>query len=148
LVSLPSAMRDLIGSLRTRLRKIGVADRFIATLDDQLLGVGPRSEIDIDLQALIGRAPRRLDESSIERVIRGRSVAITGAGGSIGGELCRIAASFEPDRLIMIERSGNALFEIDRQIARRWPSLRRHAALHDVVDATATRELFAAQRPD
>ncbi|MBL9120567.1 MAG: polysaccharide biosynthesis protein [Phycisphaerae bacterium] len=148
LVSLPAAMSELIAAVRTRLRKIGVADRFFPTLEDQLAGVGPRTEIDIDLTALIGRPPRTLDERSIERTIRGRTVLVTGAGGSIGSELCRIVAGYGPDRLVMVERSENALFEIDRQIARRWPTLRRHAALQDVVDADATRELFASMRPD
>jgi FlaA1/EpsC-like NDP-sugar epimerase len=148
LVSLPAAMADLIAAVRTRLRKLGVADRFLPTLEDQLAGVGPRTEIDIDLAGLIGRPPRALDERSIERTIRGRTVLVTGAGGSIGSELCRIVASYEPDRLVMVERSENALFEIDRQIARRWRSLRRHAALQDVVDADATKELFASLRPD
>ena len=148
LVSLPSVMSELIDNLRMRLRRLGVVDRFIATLDDQLAGVGPRTERDIDLAALVGRPPRALDETSIARVIRGRTVVITGAGGSIGGELCRIAARYQPDRLVMVERSENALFEIDRQIARKFPQQRRHAALHDVVDATATKELFAATQPD
>jgi FlaA1/EpsC-like NDP-sugar epimerase len=148
LVSLPAAMSELIAAVRTRLRKLGVADRFLPTLEDQLAGVGPRTEIDVDLASLIGRPPRHLDEQSIERTIRGRTVLVTGAGGSIGSELCRIVARYGPDRLVMVERSENALFEIDRQIARKWPSLRRHAALHDVVDADATKELFASLRPD
>ncbi|MFO0828834.1 MAG: polysaccharide biosynthesis protein [Phycisphaerales bacterium] len=148
LLSLPSAMSDLVMSVRTRLRRLGIADRFFPTLEDQLNGVGPRSAIDVDLQALIGRPARVIDESSVARVIRGRTVVVTGAGGSIGTELCRIAASFDPASLVMVERSENALFEIDRQIARKWPALRRRAALHDVVDATATKELFAAVRPD
>lgn len=148
LVSLPAAMPELIAAVRTRLRKLGIADRFLPTLEDQLAGVGPRTEIDVDLGSLIGRPPRTLDEGSIARTIRGRTVLVTGAGGSIGSELCRIVAGYSPDRLVMVERSENALFEIDRQIARKWPQLRRHAALHDVVDADATKELFASVCPD
>ncbi len=148
LISLPAAMNELIAAVRTRLRKMGVADRFLPTLDDQLAGIGPRTENDVDLNALIGRPPRALDETSIAQVIRGRTVLVTGAGGSIGSEICRIAASFGPARLVMVDRSENALFEIDRQLARRFPALRRHAALHDVVDALGTKELFASTRPD
>jgi FlaA1/EpsC-like NDP-sugar epimerase len=148
LVSLPAAMPELIAAVRTRLRKLGIADRFLPTLEDQLAGVGPRTEIDVDLGSLIGRPPRTLDEGSIARTIRGRTVLVTGAGGSIGSELCRIVAGYGPDRLVMVERSENALFEIDRQIARKWPQLRRQAALLDVVDADATKELFASVCPD
>jgi FlaA1/EpsC-like NDP-sugar epimerase len=148
LVSLPAAMHELVASVRTRVRRLGVADRFLPTLADQIAGIGPRSQIDVDLAALIGRPPRALDEASIAGLVRGSTVLVTGAGGSIGSELCRIVARYQPERLVMVERSENALFEIDRQIARAFPQLRRHAALHDVVDREGTKELFAAMRPD
>ena len=147
-LSLPGAMHDLIATVRTRLRRLGVPDRFFPTLDDLLAGVGPRTEIDVDLQALVGRPARSLDDASIGDVIRDRVVLVTGAGGSIGSEICRIAARYGPRRLVMVERSENALFEIDRQIARRWPQLARHTALHDVVDAGGTRAIFERLQPD
>jgi FlaA1/EpsC-like NDP-sugar epimerase len=148
LVTLPAQMSELLLTIRTRLRRIGVPERYMPGLEDQLAGVGPRTEIDIDLQRLIGRPPRTIDEKAIQAVVGGRTVAVTGAGGSIGSELCRIIARFNPGKLVMVERSENALFEIDRQIARRHPTLARRAALHDVVDAEATLELFREEEPD
>jgi FlaA1/EpsC-like NDP-sugar epimerase len=148
LVTLPAPMSELLTSIRTRLRRLGVADRFMPALEDQLAGVGPRTEIDVDLQRLIGRPPRRIDEDSIRAVVGGRTVLVTGAGGSIGSELCRIIARYGPGKLVFVERSENALFEIDRQIARRHPNLARRAALHDVVDAEATLALFREEEPD
>ena len=148
LVTLPAPMSELLLSIRTRLRKLGVADRFMPSLEDQIAGVGPRTEIDIDLQRLIGRPPRRIDEDAIRAVVGGRTVLVTGAGGSIGSELCRIIARFNPGKIVLVERSENALFEIDRQIARRFPALARRAALHDVVDAESTLALFREEEPD
>jgi FlaA1/EpsC-like NDP-sugar epimerase len=148
LVTLPAQMSELLLTIRTRLRRIGVPERYMPGLEDQLAGIGPRTEIDIDLQRLIGRPPRTIDERAIQAVVGGRTVAVTGAGGSIGSELCRIIARFNPGKLVMVERSENALFEIDRQIARRHPTLARRAALHDVVDAEATLELFREEEPD
>jgi len=148
LVTLPAAMSELLATIRTRLRRLGVVDRFMPSLADQVAGIGPRTEIDVDLQRLIGRPPRQIDEESIRAVVGGRTVLVTGAGGSIGGELCRIIARFNPGKLVLVERSENALFEIDRQIARRYPALARRAALHDVVDAEATLELFREEEPD
>ncbi|MHC5008473.1 MAG: nucleoside-diphosphate sugar epimerase/dehydratase, partial [Planctomycetota bacterium] len=86
LVTLPGAMDRLIISIRTRLRKLGVPDRFIATLEDQVAGVGPRSRLDIDPGRLLDRPPRHTDHDAIRRVIRDKRVLITGAGGTIGGE--------------------------------------------------------------
>ncbi len=148
LVTLPAAMSELLTTIRTRLRRLSIPDRFMPGLDDQLAGIGPRTEIDVDLQRLIGRPARRIDEGAIRAVVGGRTVVVTGAGGSIGSEICRIVARYNPGKLVLVERSENALFEIDRQIARRYPDLPRRAALHDVVDAEATLELFREEEPD
>jgi FlaA1/EpsC-like NDP-sugar epimerase len=147
LISLPGAMNDLIMSIRTRLRKLGVPDRFIPTLEDQIAGVGPRTLIDIDLATLLDRTPRKIDQHAVGSVIEGKRVLITGAGGSIGSELARIVSRFEPKNLILVDRSENALFEIDRQIARIAPNLPRKALLHDVVDAPATLAHFREYVP-
>jgi len=148
LVSLPAVMRDLIQTTRTRLRKLGVADRFMPTLEDQLAGIGPRMQVDLDLAALIDRPARSIDESLVRSIIEGKRVLITGAGGSIGSELARLAAQFNPSQLMLVDRAENALFEIDRQIARRHPELAREALLHDVVDRVGTLAHFKRLRPE
>ena len=148
LVCLPAAMTDLITRIRTRLRKLGVADRFMPTLEDLVAGVGPRTQLDIDPGVLLNRPPREIDEEAVRDVIEGRRVLITGAGGSIGSELSRIVSRFEPRRLMLMDRSENALFEIDRQIARVRPELPRVAVLHDVVDRDGTLEQCRRLEPE
>jgi FlaA1/EpsC-like NDP-sugar epimerase len=147
IVSLPAVMAEQIRSIRTRLRRLAVPDRFMATIEDQLAGLGPRARMDIDLAELLNRPVRAIDEQTVRETIGGRRVLITGAGGSIGSELARIAARFDPSHLVLVERSENALFEIDRQVARFHPSLKRAALLHDVVDAEQTMRQFRAIRP-
>lgn len=147
LISLPAVMSDAITQIRTRLRRMGVPDRFMPTIEDQIAGVGPRTHLEIDLAALIDRPARQIDAQAVRSIIEGKRVLITGAGGSIGGELCRLVAKFNPHQLVMIERSENALFEIDRQIARRHPALARKALLHDVVDAPGTLAHFRNLKP-
>ena len=140
LVCLPAALSELTRRIRTRLRRLGVADRFIPTLEDLVAGIGPRTQFDIDPGLLLDRPPREIDEDAVRGVIRGRRVLITGAGGSIGSELARIVSRFEPAHLILMDRAENALFEIDRQIARGAPEMPRTAVLHDVVDRDGTLE--------
>ncbi|HWB21032.1 MAG TPA: polysaccharide biosynthesis protein [Phycisphaerales bacterium] len=142
LLSFPSAMKQLITNVRTRLRKLRVQDRFFPALEDLLNGVGPRTHVDINLSELIDRPPRALEIDSIRSIITGKTVLLTGAGGSIGSEIARIVTQFEPGRLILIDRSENALFEIDRQIARLRPEMPRKAILWDVVDDSGTLEIF------
>lgn len=101
----------------------------------------------LDLGLLIGRTPHALDRTAVSRVLAGKRVLITGAGGSIGSELARVAAGFEPEQIILMERSENALFEIDRLIHQRHPGLGRRAVLHDVTDPEGTRRLLADLRP-
>lgn len=169
LVSLPLAMREAIGQTAATLGRLGVTWRFMPTLDDQLAGrttsritgglptsaaqaagIGTASFVTgpIDPTRLIDRAPRRLDEQALSQWIGGRRVMITGSGGSIGSELARVVARFAPGRLTLVERSENALFEIDRELARTHPSLDRHAELHDVTQRERTFDLLERQRPD
>jgi len=138
------------------LQRTGIVIRTMPTIEQTLRGEGeqPRQGParvnlqSIDLPRLVGRKPRPIDGSLARRIIRGQRVLITGAGGSIGSELVRQAAALGPAGLCLMERSENALFEIDRETARSWPCVERRALLHDVVDAQATRRIVQEWRPD
>ena len=152
IVSLPASQPMLIARTRAALAELGIEERFVPPLADALAPVPDTRSwwrpqpAAIDPAVLIGRDPHRLDRAAVGRVLRGKRVLITGAGGSIGSELARIAADFDPEMLVLMERSENALFEIDRQIAR--TGVNRRAVLHDVVDAPGTHRLLAELRPD
>jgi O-antigen biosynthesis protein WbqV len=102
----------------------------------------------IDLAKLLDRTPRPIDAQAVGALIRNKRVLITGAGGSIGSELARIVASFDPSCVILMERAENALFEIDRQLGTRFPTIPRRAVLHDVVDPGRTHQLLSELQPD
>lgn len=101
----------------------------------------------VDPVALLDRSPRPLDEEAIARTITGKTVMITGSGGSIGSELARIVCRFRPAKLVLVERSENALFEIDREMAKRYPQQLRAAVLHDVTDAPRTLAMMREHSP-
>lgn len=162
IVSLPMAMTETINQVRATLRRLGIAERFVPPLQDLLaheppfaIGMGFQSiaansgaATRLDIASLIGRSPRTLDRESVGRVLTGKRILITGAGGSIGSEIARIAAEFGPSEIQLVERAENPLFEIDRQIARRWPALKRRAILHDVVESQQTLRLLVDLKPD
>lgn len=153
IVSLPASQSPAHARVRALLRELSIPERFVPTIDDVLCGPAPAVRgqsiaASVDLVELVGRTPYGIDRRAVAKVIEGQKVLITGAGGSIGSELCRIAATFKPSQIILMERSENALFEIDRQIARRFPGLSRKALLHDVVDEGATLRHLVALRPD
>jgi O-antigen biosynthesis protein WbqV len=109
-------------------------------------GLLPMREINIE--ELLTREPIELDRVRIGELIRGRRVLVTGAGGSIGGELCRQAAAFQCGRLTMLDFSETALFEIDREMAETFPQLSRRAVLCDVRNAARVANIFAEEKPD
>jgi FlaA1/EpsC-like NDP-sugar epimerase len=149
LVSLPRELGTIGLQVRGLLRSLKIVERVVPTFADLIAAPAPArmGAGEIDLVELIGRTPYGIDRRAVERVLTGKRVVITGAGGSIGSELCRIVATFKPEMLIMMERSENALFEIDRMMARRFPEVPRKALMHDVVDAEQTLRHMVALKP-
>jgi O-antigen biosynthesis protein WbqV len=103
---------------------------------------------DINIEELLAREPIELDRGAIGNLIRGRRVLVTGAGGSIGAELCRQVAAFHCGHLTLMDFSETALFEIEREMAETFPHMSRHAVLCDVRNGARVNQAFAAQKPD
>jgi FlaA1/EpsC-like NDP-sugar epimerase len=102
---------------------------------------------EVAIEDLLGREPVQLDEAIVGASIRSRVVLITGAGGSIGSELCRQVCQFGPQRLILIERFENALFEIHRELATSYPHVQIDPRVADVCDPARMGQLFEATKP-
>ena len=103
---------------------------------------------DIAIEELLTREPIELDRRAIGELIQGRRVLITGAGGSIGAELCRQVAAFDCARLILLDFSETALFEIEREMRETYPNLSVKAVLCDVRAAGRVAAAFGRERPD
>jgi O-antigen biosynthesis protein WbqV len=102
----------------------------------------------ITLEDLLGRPQHALDQAAITRLISGRSVLVTGAGGSIGSELVRQIAALEPARLVLADHCEFNLYQIDLELAEGWPRLMRTALICDVRDRNSINRLFEDHRPD
>ncbi|HLH19893.1 MAG TPA: nucleoside-diphosphate sugar epimerase/dehydratase [Bryobacteraceae bacterium] len=101
---------------------------------------------DLSLQDLLGRQTVKLDDSPVRARIRGRSVLITGAAGSIGSELCRQVARFSPSRLVALDQSESELFRIDNELREKFPNLEVVAALGDIRDTCRLPEIMERHR--
>ena len=110
--------------------------------------VGGRAAASVDVVELLGRKPVNLDTPELQRFLAGKTVLVTGAGGSIGSEICRQSMKFCPRRLVLVERAENALFEIDRELRQQWVGADIRPCVADVCDETRVREIFCAERPD
>ncbi len=102
----------------------------------------------IEIEDLLGRTPVAPDPELIRSVVAGKCVAVTGAGGSIGSELCRLVARNGPTEIVLIESSEAALFEIDRTLRRDMPGLVTSPVLGSVTDAGCAEAVFEGRRVD
>lgn len=101
----------------------------------------------VDIEDLLGREPVKIDTPHIQAMIRGKTVLITGAGGSIGSELCRQLARFDPARLVLLENSEFALYCIEQWFRDHRPSVEVIPLAGDVKDHSRLDEIFATWRP-
>jgi FlaA1/EpsC-like NDP-sugar epimerase len=103
---------------------------------------------EVEIEDLLGREPVHLDEAIVGASIGSRVVLVTGAGGSIGSELCRQVCRFGPSRLVLVERFENALFEIHRELAAAFPHVPIEPRVADVCDAARMNGIFDAYKPE
>ena len=140
---------DILGSERLgRLKSEGV--RFlrqpgVIDLNTAPGAVGRLREI--SLEELLTRPPVKLDREAGRALVSGRRVIVTGAGGSIGSELVRQIAAADCERLILLDSSEAALFQIEREVAEARPHLALRSVLCDVRDPARLNAVFAAERP-
>ena len=113
--------------------------------------VGGRVELSrirpVAIEDLLGRDPVELDVSAIRQYVAHDVVMVTGAGGSIGSELCRQLARFDPRTLVLVEQAENALWAIHRELEKEFPELELVPAIADVTDAVRIEHLFLQLRP-
>jgi O-antigen biosynthesis protein WbqV len=134
-VRLPSAEQIVVRADRATLDRIETLLTGTGATWRRQADRAPTASSGIDPALLIGRQPTPLDAAAERRAriaLTNKRVLITGAGGSIGSEMARKVAALDPSELILMERSENALFEIDREIRDRFPRVKRRAMLHDV----------------
>ena len=103
---------------------------------------------EVELDDLLGRDPVRLDDAQLSGFLKGKTVLVTGAGGSIGSELCRQIARFAPARLVLVENSEYALYLIEQEFRDRHPELPVSAAIGDVKDEARVGEVFTRHAPE
>jgi FlaA1/EpsC-like NDP-sugar epimerase len=100
-----------------------------------------------ELSDLLGRPAINLDTPELQRFLAGKRVLVTGAGGSIGSEICRQAMRFCPSRMVLLERAENNLFEIDRELREAWLGADVRPYLADICDAKRIAQIFSAEQP-
>lgn len=126
----------------------GVRPMTVPAFDDLASGRVTVSQIrQVELDDLLGRDPVMLDDEGLHGLLEGRAVMVTGAGGSIGSELCRQIARFKPSLLVLFELSEFALYRMEQEFAQHFPDARVACAIGDVKDRARLDQVFRAYQP-
>ena len=147
LVGTGSVSGEEIRTLVESTRDAGISVKIVPRIEDILNGQCRFQLRDVEINDLLQRDPITLDSRGIEGLLQGRCVMVTGAGGSIGAEICRQILKFAPDSLILVERSENSLFWIDRDLRSASSPSVCHPCIADILDRSRMEELFARYRP-
>lgn len=128
--------------------KAGLTVMTVPSYDDLLSGRLTVSSIrKVELEDLLGRESITLDDEGLHGLLADRCVLVTGAGGSIGSELCRQIARFKPTKLILLDSSEFALYTIDEELRGSFPQLARQCWAADVRDADRVAEVLSYESP-
>lgn len=120
----------------------------LPAMGDVLAGKVSVSQVrSVELEDLLGREPVQLDDAGLNQQFAGQTVLVTGAGGSIGSELCRQIARFSPARLVMYELSEFALYRIEQEFQGAFPELEIVCVVGDVKDRVLVEATFAEYQP-
>jgi FlaA1/EpsC-like NDP-sugar epimerase len=149
LIAMPGADAATIRGIVKSLEPYKLAIKTLPNLRDVLDGKVSVSEIrELKIEDLLQRAPIGLDPAPVRDLIAGKSVLVTGAGGSIGSELCRQILSFGPRALILFERYENSLFAIENELRDRGVPCDIQALVGDMTDRRRVDAVFAEHLPE
>jgi FlaA1/EpsC-like NDP-sugar epimerase len=130
-------------------REIPVKARIVPSLHEIVHGRVQVSRIrDVEIEDLLGREPVELDDKNLHEFLTGKVVMVTGAGGSIGSELVRQVAEFNPRRILLLERAEFMLFLIERDMAKDFADVPYVPLLADISDEPRMREIFNSYHPE
>ena len=147
-LAIPSARVSERKRLVELCESAGVPFRTVPQLGNLMSGQLAINQLrEVSIEDLLGREPVTLDWAAIRRGLSNRTILVTGAGGSIGSELCRQIARLQPEKLILFENSEYNLYAIELELRKSFPDLLLYAVLGDVRDATATNNVFQRFRP-
>jgi FlaA1/EpsC-like NDP-sugar epimerase len=129
-------------------REAQINVRVLPSYEQLLSGTVDLRPREVSIEDLLRREPVRLNMAELHRWIDDRVLLVSGSAGSIGSEICRQLLQFSPRRLVLVDRSENGQFFLERELRRLAPDLDIRVCMGDVTDAKRMRVLFQTHRPD
>lgn len=148
IIAMPSVSRTQISEIINLAKATGAKLKIIPALNDLIAGkISVKKLRDVSVEDLLGREPIVADMNSILGYVHNKTVLVTGAGGSIGSELCRQIAPFAPDKLMILGHGENSIYTIEMELRKSFPYLEIVTVIADVQDRTRLMDVFQSYKP-
>lgn len=148
LIAMPSASGEVIREILEKCRQVNIPVRTLPRMYDIINGhISVEMIREVRLEDLLGREPVRLDLSGIDSFIRNKKVLVTGAGGSIGSELCRQICRYGPSELMLLGHDENPIFEIEMELEEKHPGTNLISVIADIKDGARINQVFGQYKP-
>ncbi len=150
LIAIPSAPSDVIREFVEISEQSGVEDvKILPNLEDLVSGRVTISDIrDIKIEDLLGRQPVTISTEEVENYLKGKKILITGAGGSIGSEICKQVAKFSPQKLILFEIDETELFLITNKLRDSYSNIEIIPVVGDITNEGKVKKIFEEYQPE
>ncbi|WP_051360949.1 nucleoside-diphosphate sugar epimerase/dehydratase [Desulfuromonas sp. TF] len=149
IIAIPSASSREIRRIVERCLEAGVKFKTLPGVGDLIDGrVSVQHIREVNLEDLLGREPARLDVEKIRAYLSGKRVLVTGAGGSIGSEICRQVARFSPGKIILFENAETPLFHIEQELLKNFPDVRLSPIVGDIRYRARVEAIFDEFMPE
>lgn len=150
IIAIPSLKRSEIQKIYKECAKTKAKTVIMPLIEDVLVGKVSVSQLrDVEIEDLLGREPVELDTASIRKKLTGKTVLVTGAGGSIGSEICRQVCGFRPKKILLLGHGENSIYQIDMELREKYKDdLEIVPIIADVQDRNRMFEVMEKHRPD
>ncbi|MBW4084522.1 nucleoside-diphosphate sugar epimerase/dehydratase [Paenibacillus sp. S150] len=149
IIAMPSVSRTEISEIINLAKATGAKLKIIPALNDLIAGkISVKKLRDVSVEDLLGREPIVADLNSILGYVHNKTVLVTGAGGSIGSELCRQISPFAPSKLLILGHGENSIYTIEMELRKSFPELNIVTVIADVQDRTRIMEVFQSHGPE
>lgn len=149
IITMSKAPASVMRRIVNEAKNAGLHVQIIPGLYEILSGRVSISKVrDVAIEDLLGRAPVQLDEDAIAAFVTGKTVLVTGAGGSIGSEICRQVARYRPERLLLLDQAENPVYHIHRELLSLPHAVPMLQLIGSVSERRRMQQLFAQHRPE
>ena len=148
IIAIPSAPKKQISRIVDLCKEHKLEVRILPLIRDIIDGkINAQSLREVKVEDLLGRNPIQLNSMGISEYVKEKVVLVSGAGGSIGSEICRQVATFEPKTLILLGHGENSIYAIEKEIQQTYPQLDVYAVIADVQDFLRLKNVFSKHQP-